>query len=182
MERTLRARAWLMASMVVGVATMRLIPHPPNFAPVAAMALFGGAHFDRKAWAFAVPLAAMAISDAALELMFGRGFHAQMPVVYICFAAIVCLGFLLRRRRHVASVAGAALASSTLFFLTTNLGVWQTGGLYPRTVAGLAACYVAAIPFFWLTLAGDLAYSALLFGAFAVAERRYPIFALQKTP
>jgi hypothetical protein len=181
MDRMLRARFWWMASMVVGVAAMRVLPHPPNFTPVAAMALFGGAHFDRKSWAFAVPLAAMLLSDAVLEWVFGRGFHALTPVVYLSFVAIVCLGFLLRRRRSVATVAGAALGSSVLFFLTTNLAVWAAGDLYPRTAAGLAACYVAAIPFFGATLAGDLFYTALLFGAFALAERRFGLVARPTT-
>lgn len=181
MERTLRARFWLMASMVLGVATMRILPHPPNFAPVAAMALFGGAHFDRRAWAFAVPLGAMLLSDTVLELLFGWGFHAQMPVVYLSFSGIVCLGFLLRRRRRLIPVAAAALSGSTLFFLTTNFSVWAQGGLYPRTAAGLAACYTAALPFFGATVAADLFYTALLFGAFALAARRFPVFALPKT-
>jgi hypothetical protein len=181
MDRALRARFWLLASMVVGVAVMRILPHPPNFAPVAAMAPFGGAHFDRKAWAFGVPVAAMLLSDAALEVVFGWGFHALMPVVYLSFAAIVGIGFLLRRRRRVASVAVAALASSTLFFVTTTFAVWAAGSLYPHTVMGLASCYVVAMPFYGLTLAGDLFYSAVLFGAFALAERRFPIFALPKT-
>lgn len=180
-ERTLRARFWLMASMVVGVATLRILPHPPNFAPVAAMALFGGAHFDRRTWAFVVPLAAMLLSDAVLELLFGWGFHALMPVVYLSFTAIVCLGVLLGRHRRIVPVATAALAGSTLFFLTTNLGVWATGSMYPRTAAGLATCYTAALPFFGATAAADLFYTALLFAAFALAERRFPIFALPKT-
>jgi len=181
MERTLRARFWLMASLVVGVAIMRIIPHPPNFAPVAAMALFGGAHFDRRGWAFVVPLAAMLLGDAVLELLFGWGFHALMPVVYVSFAAIVSLGFLLRRRRRFVPVAAVALAGSTLFFLTTNFGVWAQGSLYPRAAAGLAACYAAAVPFFGATVAGDLFYTALLFGAFALAERRFATLALPKT-
>jgi hypothetical protein len=123
----------------------------------------------------------MLLSDAVLELLYGWGFHAQMPVVYLSFAAIVGLGLLLRRRRRVASLPAAALAASTLFFLATNFTVWAGGGLYPHTAAGLAACYAAALPFFGPTLAGDFLYSALLFGLFALAEQRFPVFALPKT-
>ncbi len=180
MDRTLKARFALMAAMVVGVAILRIVPHPPNFAPVAAMALFGGAHFDHRAWAFIVPLVAMLLSDAVLELLFGWGFHAQMPLVYLSFAAIVGLGLVIRSRRRPLVVGGAALAASTLFFVTTNFGVWAMGSLYPKTVAGLLACYTAAIAFFGYTLAGDLFYAALLFGAFALAERRFPVFALPR--
>jgi hypothetical protein len=184
MDKTLKARFWLMAALVASAAAARLfpylIPYPFNFAPVTAIALFGGAHFDRKAWAFAAPLAAMLLGDLLIELLFARGIHAQMPVVYLSFAAIVGLGFLLRGRRRLLPVTGAALTASGLFFLTTNFGVWVEGALYPRTLEGLVACYVAAIPFFGATLAGDLFYTAALFGAFALAERGFPVLSLPK--
>ena len=177
MDTTLKTRFWWMAAMVAGVAALRILPHPYNFAPVTAMALFSGAHFDRKAWAFAVPLAAMLLSDAALELLWGEGFHGQMPVIYLSFAAIVGLGFLLRGRRRVLPVGAALFSASLLFFAVTNFGVWAFGSLYPLTPAGLLAAYVAALPFFGATFAGDLFYTALLFGAFALAERRFPVLA-----
>ena len=174
MDTTIRSRFWLMAGLVFGAAALRLLPHPPNFTPVAAIALFAGAHFERKRWAFAVPLAAMLVSDAVLELLTGRGFTSGMPVIYGTFAAIVGIGLLLRRRRtEVLPVAGAAFASAALFYLTTNFAVWASGQLYARTLSGLVACYVAAIPFFGPTLASDLFYSAVLFGGFAWAERRF---------
>jgi hypothetical protein len=178
MDRTLKARFWLMAMMIAGGAMLRLIPHPYNFAPVTALALFGGAHFDRKWWAFAVPLAAMMLSDFLLELLFGAGFHSQMPIVYLSFAAIVCLGFVVRGRRRALPVVTASLSASLLFFLATNFGVWAFDGLYPQTPAGLLACYAAALPFFGATIAGDLFYTVVLFGAFALAERRFPVLAL----
>lgn len=169
-----------MATLVLGAAILRLLPHPPNVTPVAAMALFGGAHFDRTSRAFAVPLAAMFISDALLQWLFGWGFHGQMVVVYLCFVATVGIGLLLRRRVSVLSVAAAAFSSSTLFFVTTNLAVWAAGSLYPHSAAGLLSCYVAALPFYGLTLAGDLFYTAVLFGTFALAERRFPLLALPR--
>jgi hypothetical protein len=178
MDRTLKARFWLMATMIAGVALLRLVPHPYNFAPVTALALFGGAHLDRKAWAFVLPLVAMLLSDLLLELLLGAGFHAQMPIVYLSFAAIVCLGFGVRGRRRALPIVSASLSASLLFFLTTNFGVWAFDGLYPQTPAGLLACYAAALPFFGATIAGDLFYTAALFGAFALAERRFPVLAL----
>jgi hypothetical protein len=169
-----KPRFWLMAGLVFGAAALRLLPHPPNFTPIAAIALFGGAHFERKRWAFAVPLAAMALSDAVLRVLFGWGFD---PVVYATFAIIVCLGFLLRDGKTAPlPVAGASLAAAVIFYLTTNSAVWAASGMYAKTLAGLVACYVAAIPFFGPTLASDLFYSAVLFGGFAWAERRYPVF------
>ena len=80
-KRTLRSRFWLMAAMACCAALLRVLPHPPNFTPVAALALFGGARFDRKVWAFALPLTAMLLSDAALELLFGWGFHGRVAMI-----------------------------------------------------------------------------------------------------
>jgi hypothetical protein len=187
-----KAHFWLMSGLVMGAALLRVVPHPPNFTPVAAMALFGGAHFDRKAWSFAVPLAAMLLSDIVLEFLFGWGFHATTPVIYGTFAAIAGFGLWLRERpsnraaareatvlndwRRAAKVSGAALAASTFFFLTTNFGVWAIGGMYPNTVAGLLACYTAALPFFGPTLAGDLFYTFVLFAAPALAAARFARF------
>jgi len=174
MKTSERPRFWLMALLIFGAAALRLVPHPPNFTPIGAIALFGGAHFADKRWAFAVPLAAMAVSDAVLRSLFGWGFD---PVVYATFALIVCLGFLLRSGKIAPlRVAAAAFAAALVFYLTTNFAVWAAGVIYPKTLAGLVTCYVAAIPFFGATLAGDLFYSAVIFGGFAWAERRYPVF------
>jgi len=171
MRITQGSRFGLMAGLVFGAAATRLLPHPPNFTAVGAIALFAGAHFSRKIWALAVPLAAMLVSDAVL------GFSSSLPVVYATFAMIVGLGLLLRERKmRVLPVAGAAVAAATLFYLTTNFAVWAMSGMYPKTPAGLVACYVAAIPFFGPTLAGDLSYTAVLFAGFAWAEHRFFVF------
>jgi hypothetical protein len=162
-----KPRFTTLAGMVFLAAASRLIPHPPNFTPLAAMALFGGAHLSDKRLAFGLPLAALLLSDAVL------GFYHGMIWVYASFALMVCLGLQLQSRRRLLPVAGAALAGSVLFFALTNFGVWAAGGLYPRTLGGLGACYVAAIPFFQNTVAGDLVYTALLFGGFALAEKKF---------
>jgi hypothetical protein len=162
-------RLLTLVAMILAAAASRLVPHPPNFAPIGAMALFGGACFADKRLAFAVPLAAMALSDLAL------GFYNQTPWVYGSFALIVCVGFRLRQRRKPLSIAAAALASSILFYVVTNFGVWLTAALYPRTAAGLVTCYVAAIPFFRNTLLGDVVYSAALFGGLALAQKRFAV-------
>lgn len=167
----MKSRLLLLSGMIFAAAATRLLPHPPNFESIGALALFAGAHIDDKRWAFFLPLAALLLSDAIL------GFHDQMPIIYGTFALIVCMGFALRQRRAPLPVVGAALAASTLFFVITNFGVWLSGSLYPRTLEGLVVCYIAAIPFFGNTLAGDLFYVALLFGGFALAERKIPLFA-----
>jgi hypothetical protein len=135
------------------------------------VALFGGATFADKRAAFLVPLAALCLTD------FWFGFSLLTPVVYGSFALIVCLGFWLHGRRSAGRIVAAALCGSILFFILTNLGVWALAPLYPKTLSGLSECYIAAVPFFRNTLAGDLLYSGLLFGGLAMAERRWPSLA-----
>jgi hypothetical protein len=167
------ARLAALLSAILVAAALRLLPHPPNFTPIGAMALFGGAYLGRRGLAFVAPLAAMLLSDAIL------GFHSGMLFVYASVALIVLIGWFVGQRISPLRVGTAALASSVLFFVITNFGTWLLSGMYPLTVSGLAACYVAAIPFFQNTVAGDLVYSALLFGGFAVLERAVPTLRLR---
>ncbi|HKI97319.1 MAG TPA: DUF6580 family putative transport protein [bacterium] len=164
----IRPRFLTLLGIVAAAAALRLLPHWPNFTPIAAMALFGGAHFSSRRAAFAVPLAAMLLSDAVL------GFHAMMPFVYAAFVGAVGLGLLLRTRRTPLAIGAAALAASVGFFVVTNAAVWAVGGLYPHTAAGLLAALAAGLPFYAPTLAGDAFYTALLFGGFALAQRALP--------
>lgn len=163
----LTPRLAVLITMILAAAFSRLVPHPPNMASVTAVALFAGAYFSDRRLAFAVPLAALLLSDVVL------GFYPEMVVVYASFALIVCIGLWLQKRRSVVRIGGAAVAGSVLFFLLTNFGVWAFGSLYPRTLVGLVTCYTAAIPFFRNTLAGDLLYTLVLFGGFSLLERRF---------
>ena len=168
MQPRMNARILALLAAILTAAALRLIPHPPNFTPIGAMALFSGAYLGRKGLAFVAPLAAMLLSDAIL------GFHSGMPFVYASVALIVLIGSLVASRITAMTVVGAALASSVLFFIVTNFGTWLVSGMYPLTGGGLAACYVAAIPFFQNTAVGDLFYCAVLFGGFALLERAVP--------
>lgn len=138
---------------------LRLLPHPPNVAPIAAMALFGGAYLDRK-YALLVPITAMFVSDLFL------GFHNTILFVYGSFLLTGVIGLWLKSHRNVQPIALGSLASSMLFFLITNFGVWLVGGLYPKTLSGLIQSYVMALPFFRNTIIGDLFYSGLFFGGY----------------
>lgn len=177
----LNARLLAIAAVIFAAALFRLVPHPYNFTPIGALALFAGAHLHRTSWAMALPLGAMLLSDSILELLFGWGFHSGMPVVYGTFGLIIVLGMLIREKKSRAGVLlAAATGSATLFFILTNAAVWFSGALYPKTISGLLTCYVAALPFYANQLAGDLLYTAVLFGGFAMAERRYPALLTQR--
>jgi hypothetical protein len=149
--------------LIAAAALLRVMPHPWNFQPMDALALFGGAVLP-GAWAVAVPLAAVAVSDGILGF-YGPG----MLWVYGAYLVIVVLGRLALRRRSAVGVAGTALVAAILFYLITNFGEW-TGPLYPHTLAGLAASYAAGIPFWRNTVLSDLAYSLALFGVYDAAR------------
>ena len=171
----LNPRILSLVGMVFAGAAMRLVPHPPNFTPIAAMALFAGAQFGDKRLAIVVPLAAMFVSD----LILSGGWHAMMPCVYLSFALVVCLGRMVGTRRSPWVLGSASFVGSIAFFIVTNFGVWLVFSMYPKTAAGLSACYIAAIPFFRNTLLGDLFFTAMLFGLFEFAQRAWPV--LKKT-
>jgi len=166
-------RTLLALALIVLAAALRVAPHPWNFTPVGAMALFSGAVLRDRRLAFFFPLLPLFLGDIFI------GFHKLMFVVYASFLVNVAIGHWLRDRRTIARITLATLLGAIQFFIVTNFAVWALGGFYPRTVAGLATCYVAGVPFFWNTLAGDAFYVALLFGGFALAERFSP--ALQRS-
>jgi hypothetical protein len=175
----------LLAMMIVLAALSRLLPHPPNFSPVEAMALFGGAYFANRTWAVIVPLVALLLSDIALGLMIGGDYMSYVASlsfwsVYVCIALSTVLGFGLRGKVNGANVLGYSLAGSVLFFAVTNFTTWfGSTTLYPQTASGLIAAYVAGIPFFKWTVLGTLFYSALLFGGFALLRRQKPALRAQ---
>lgn len=146
-------------------AASRLLPHPPNFTPIGALALFAGAYADRRS-AWTVPLAALLISDAFL------GFYNPLLMAFV-YGGFVVGGLLghrfLREHRSAARIGALAITNSVIFFVLSNFGVW-VGGMYPHTWEGLARCYVMAIPFFRNTLLGDLFYTAALFGLYEAAR------------
>lgn len=170
--KNITPNVWVVTLMVFAAAFVRLLPHPPNFAPIAAMALFGGAYFNRKTFAFIIPLAAMFLTDAII------GFYPSAWLTYISFALIVVLGIIMLKKVSVKNLIIASLTASISFFAITNFGVWALGTLYPKTPAGLMESYVAAIPFFQNSLVGDLFFVGVMFGAYELVKSKVP--ALQK--
>jgi hypothetical protein len=167
-KENLLYRMLLALAMIALAAALRIAPHPWNFTPVGAMALFSGAVLKDRPLAFVVPLLTLFAGDILI------GFHKLMPVVYASFLVSVAIGFWLCEQRTVRRITAATLLGAIQFFLVTNFAVWTFGLSYPRNSAGLLVCYAAGIPFFWNTLAGDAAYALLLFGGFALAERLFP--------
>jgi hypothetical protein len=133
--------------ILIGIAILsRLIPHPPNFTPITAIALFSTIHFKNKILTYLIPIIGLFISDLILGLSMVNLF------VYLSFIAITFIGFKFQKINNY-----SILLSSTTFFIVSNFGVWILG--YPKTIEGLILCYYMALPFFIYTIMGDLFYS-----------------------
>lgn len=153
----------LFLGLVILAILTRLLPHPPNFAPITSIALFTGFHFANKRLAIFIPLFCMFLSDLYL------GIHSLMPLIYLTFVMISVIGI------RVNSISfGIVISASTLFFIISNLGVWYF--YYPHTWIGLSSCFILAIPFFINSLMGDLFYTFLLQFSFNKLNQSYFTF------
>jgi hypothetical protein len=148
----------------IGVA-LRLLPHPPNFAPIAAIALFGGVYFSKKL-ALALPLVAMVASD----IFIGVYDIKLMLFVYGSFILCTLVGFWLKNNKKWHTVLGASVFGSILFFIITNFAVWTFASWYAKDFSGLIQCYIMALPFFKNTLLGDVFYAVIFFGGYEFAD------------
>ncbi len=175
----------VLAVIIVLAAFSRLIPHMPNFSPLGAIGLFGAAYFTKKWQAFLIPIAATWISDLFINNViyaqyypsftwFYEGFYWQ----YGSYALITFAGLLIFKKINTPRILAGALTATALFFLITNFGCFPGTPSYPQNFGGLMACYAAGIPFLKGTLLGDLFYSGVLFGSYALLQQRYPILKL----
>jgi len=159
---------------LIGLAVLsRIIPHPVNFTPIIAIAMFGATYLGRKMWMFLIPIVAFWFSDVVLNNTIYAGyfegftlFHKGLIATFIALGLIVLISIPLLRKVNLKSILGTGLLGSVLFFLVSNFAVWLSGFMYPMNFEGLMACYVAAVPFFLNTLMGTLVYSGLLFGIY----------------
>jgi hypothetical protein len=171
----------IITGFIVFAALSRLLPHAYNFTPLGAIALFGAAYFTDKKWALIVPIAALWISDLLLNNLVYSAYYEGFAwftggflFIYGSFALIVVLGYYLLKKISFGRVLGGALGASVIFFVVSNFGVWVASPLYPPTIEGLIMCYTAAIPFFHYTIAGNVVYSAILFGGYEWLKATYP--------
>lgn len=181
-KKSLLVQSIVIVAIIVIAAFSRLIPHTFNLTPVGAIALFGGAYLGANWKSFVIPLAAIYLSDLILNNVVyaapGASFSFFYPGaawVYASYLAIVVLGILWLRKVNVFRVATGALGASVIFFLLSNFACWP--GTVPPTYSpdlnGLMDCYIAGLPFFKYTLAGDLFFSFVLFGTFALLKLRF---------
>lgn len=185
MENTNKLKDFIGPTLIILAAVLiRLFPHPPNFAPIAAMALFGGTYINKK-YSLIIVFATLVLSDYLLLYIhpFSPQFinlsklyvpnallHSTTVFVYGSFLLTSLLGIWIKSHKSAKNILSACLASSILFFLITNFGVW-TQGMYARDISGLWQSYIMGIPFFKNTLFGDLFYTGLFFGSFEFVKK-----------
>lgn len=180
-------RNWFLIGIFVYAVLMRITPYilyrfgytidpewtiyPWNFAPMTALCIFGGAFYARRWQAFALPIAALAVSDVLIGLLTENwefAVHPTMPFVYLCFALAVTLGLIVRRKPVLWRGLAAGFVTELVFFVVTNFGVWQFQDTYPHTLDGLVTCYIAALPFFGRSLVSTGMFCGILFSPLAL--------------
>ncbi len=177
----------ILGLFILFAALSRLLPHPPNFTAVGAIALFGGAYFSRRWLAWMVPVLAVWLSDILLNNILYAAYYEGFVLVtknFLFTALALLLTVLLARfvlkKVSAGRVAGASIGASAIFFLTSNFGVWLISPLYPLNIGGLMASYTAGLPFFLNTLAGDLFFCGVMFGSYALISKHLLVPATAK--
>ena len=157
---------WIIITILISLGIMtRLLPHPPNFSPIAAIAIFGALYLPKRL-CLIIPITAMLVSDIFI------GFYNPfiMLAVYSGFILSAIIGLLIRKNKKFHTVLGGTILGSFIFFLLTNAAVWIFGTLYPHNLAGLIESYELAILFFRNSLLGDLFYVGILIGGFETVK------------
>ena len=168
-------------SLILFASFSRIIPHMPNFTPIGAIALFGGAYLKNRYHAFLIPMISLWLSDLILN-NFIFSFYSEFTWFYpgflwqyASFILIIVIGYLFLKKLNFKNVFITTVLSSLLFFIITNFGVWISGSMYTLDFQGLITCYTMALPFFKGTLLGFMCYSTLLFGVLEFSKRKFKL-------
>jgi hypothetical protein len=169
-------------TLIVLLASLsRLIPHPANFAPLGAMALFGTAYYNKRWLAYLLPIVTFWGSDLLVNnILYGDYFdhfvlwYPGAQWTYGTMLLIVLAGTMILKKVTAGRLMLASLSASAIFFLASNFGVWLSGSMYSMDFSGLMTCYAMGLPFFKNTICGDFVYCGVMFGAFELAQRYVP--------
>ena len=185
--KKLNLQTGIISIIILLAAFTRFMPHPPNFSPMAAIGLFGAAHFAKKWQAFLIPLIGIWISDLVINnfiysshssnfVWFYGGFYWQ----YISYVSIIFAGlFIFNKGISVTNTLGGMVSSSGIFFLFSNFGVWAGGAMYTKNISGLITCYAAGIPFIHNTIISDALFTTVLFGTYYLLQTEYSYLKLK---
>ena len=185
--KKLNLQTGIISIIILLAAFTRIMPHPPNFSPMAAIGLFGAAHFAKKWQAFLIPLIGIWISDLVINnfvysshssnfVWFYGGFYWQyISYVFIIFAGL----FIFNKGISVTNTLGGMVSSSGIFFLFSNFGVWAGGAMYTKNISGLITCYDSGIPFIHNTIISDALFTTVLFGTYYLLQTEYSYLKLK---
>ena len=161
----------IISLLIIGGIMSRLLPHPENFSPIAAIGLFAGAYLSNQFAKFLIPLFTLFISDVILNNTIYASYNSGFTVfydgfywVYGSFAAVILVGYLILKKISLLNIVISSGLGSILFFIISNFGVWAGTSMYPKSGIGLAACYTAGLPFLGNAICGDLFYTSIIFG------------------
>jgi len=162
-KKYLSAKNIVAIILIAFVVVARFLPHPMNFAPIAAVAMFSGVYLSKKA-SIIVPVVAMMFSDIFL------GLHNLIFFTWGCMILSGLIGWWVKKHKNTLTIISGSLAGSIIFFLVTNTAVWAVnmGDFYARNFSGLMQSYSLGLPFFRNTVLGDLFYTAVFFGTFEI--------------
>ena len=145
----------------------RLIPHPPNFTPIIAIAMMSGYFFKNLKYSILVLASTMILSDMIL------GFHNTMLFVYLPLFLVVIYFLKLKKEIYFKNLFIFSIGSSLVFFIISNFGVWLMGNMYEKNFYGLIDCYFLAIPFYKNTLLSTIIFSYSAYSANYFFQKKY---------
>lgn len=186
MIKKIQLRFPILLLLILLCAFSRVIPHTYNFSPLGAMALFGATYFSKKWQGLLIPLLATWVSDLFINNVIYARYYPEFTWFYSSFywqygsyALISIAAFFLLRKVTPQRVLAGALSATGIFFLLSNFGCWLSNPMYGQNISGLLSCYAAGLPFLKGTLMGDLVYSGVLFGSFALMQSQIPALRLK---
>ena len=145
--------------LILILSFSRLIPHPPNFTPIIAVAIMSSYFFKNIYLSFATLLVSMLLADAFI------GFYSNMLFVYLSLLLIVFIFHKISEKMNFKNLFICGFIGSLIFFIISNFGVWVLGSPgvldlpYEKNLNGLVECYVLAIPFFGNTFLSTVIFS-----------------------
>lgn len=176
-------RFGVLSTAIMVAALSRLIPHPSNFTAIGAMALFGGCYFSDKRIAYVVTVLALFLSDVILNsFIYNHTFtltYSGFLWIYASFILTVVMGTFIKKV-SIGNVLLMGILAALLHWVISDFGVWMGSSLYTKNFAGITECYTAALPYLRNMLLGNILFSALMFGAYELAQKRFPVLAISK--
>lgn len=180
-------RTIVLLVFMIAVAAMRIVfsleptmSPIATFTPLGAMALFGGAYFQKNIKAYLFPLLTLWLGDIILNRLVyyneWRILYDGWYFTYGAYALMVFAGQRMIRKASLKNIVFASLVATLIHWIGTSPSCFViANSMYPKTWDGYLTSLVAAIPYERNFLVGTLVYSGLLFGLFEWAKTKYTV-------